>query len=97
MATIEEKITELAAMGPKLAAVFGATSEILGLLRDGATDKANPEILTGDSVADASILRALGVEQTIKDKWNVDLCQVLDLLGFLGMAFPEIAGFFKEI
>ena len=90
----EEILGEMASMGPGLNATFGAVSDILTLLRKTAKDPTEPAQLTGDPVADAALLRALGVEKTIKDRWNIDLGDAVHFIEFLTNAFTGIAPFF---
>ena len=89
----QERLEEYAALGETTTALFGAAADLLQSLRSENGEAL--EVLTGDPVADASILRAMGVEKAIKDKWSVDLEQVLGFLGLLVDAFTTITEFYK--
>jgi hypothetical protein len=95
MAKLEEFLDKMSDMGPSLPAIFGATSDALKMIREKEVANKGIEILSGDKVADEAILRTLGVEKAIKDKWNVDLCQVLDLMKFFGSVFSMSSVFYK--
>jgi hypothetical protein len=95
--SFEDQLDKLASMGPKVNALFGATADVLRILRGKADNPESPEFLVGDPVADAAILRAMGVEKVIKDKWKVDVGQVIELLDFFGSAFSAACDFYKDI
>lgn len=93
--TLSEKLAEIAAMGDEGLALLEATSEVIRSLSAEDEDGNITEVLTGDAVADAAILRAMGVEKAIKNKFDVDIEQVLGVLELLVNAFTTVSAFYK--
>jgi hypothetical protein len=93
--TLDQKLTEIAAMGEEGLAILEATAEVIRALGPKEEGGNIEEVLTGDPVADAAILRAMGVEKVIKNKYDVDIEQVLGVLELLVNAFTTVSAFYK--
>jgi len=91
----EEVLQEIAETGMKATTLLGAAAETLRRLRSGVGTPVEA-LLTGDPVADASILRAAKVERVIQEKWNLDLENVLEFLYMLFDAGTDLAPMFKR-
>lgn len=92
---VEKTLTEIASLGLKATALLSATADTIAKLRGNLGSDAEA-LLTGDPVADASILRAAGVERVINEKWNLDVQSVLDFLYVLLDAGQNMAPLLKK-
>jgi hypothetical protein len=89
--TVEARLLEVAGMGLKAADLVGAVADLITNLKGDGETEIEP-LLTGDPVADAAILRAKGVEQVIKERWNIDLEKVAEALYLFLDVGKEVKG-----
>ena len=90
---VQTALEQYSKTGLKASSLFGAASDIIKILSDPGTSPRN--LLTGDPIADAAILRAAGVEQVIKARWNMnveDVVEFLQLLLTAGTAMGPLFG-----
>ena len=80
--------------GIKASTLFGAAAEIIKILSDHGTSP--QRLFTGDPVADSAILRAAGVEQVIKTRWNMDLESVIEFVMLLASAGTALEPMFRK-
>ena len=91
---ISTALEEYSKTGLKASSLFGAASDLIKLLSGAPEDK--KKLLTGDPIADKAILRAAGVEEVIKARWNMDPEGVLEFIQLLLTAGTALEPMFKK-